>query len=92
VDDYAVDPDERNDQSFIFLVELEGSLPARLLLAPTIIHWCQAMIAPATEAGTIATKMQSLCAAFDTSACWNAKDRVLEIAPQTGAVDFARGS
>lgn len=91
VDDYAVDPDERNDQSFIFLVELEDGSPARLRLVPTVINWCQALIAPATEAGTIAAKMQSLCAAFGTSACWNAKDQVLEIAPQTGTADSACG-
>jgi poly-gamma-glutamate capsule biosynthesis protein CapA/YwtB (metallophosphatase superfamily) len=92
VDDYAVDPEERNDQSFIFLAEIEGGLPARLRLVPTVISWCQALIAPANEAGTIAAKMHSLCAAFGTSTCWDAKDHVLEIVAQTGAAGLARRS
>ncbi|HEX7284879.1 MAG TPA: CapA family protein [Candidatus Angelobacter sp.] len=91
VDDYAVDPDERNDHSLIFLVEIEGAAPARLRLVPTVIHACQAMIAPATQAGAIAAKMQSLCAAFATSTCWSAKTQVLEVTSQTGTADSVCG-
>jgi poly-gamma-glutamate synthesis protein (capsule biosynthesis protein) len=45
VDDYAVDPNERNDQSFIFLVELNEAGPVCLHLYPTMIDDCQARLA-----------------------------------------------
>lgn len=92
VDDYAVDPDERNDQSFIFLVEFEGNAPARLRLVPTLIHWCQAQLAPQTEAMAIAEKMQKLCAALGTSACWDSNTQVLEVAEKGSSVNYARRS
>jgi poly-gamma-glutamate capsule biosynthesis protein CapA/YwtB (metallophosphatase superfamily) len=79
VDDYAVHPVERNDQSFIFLVELEANGPVRLRLVPTIINWCQAMLARAEEAEIIAGKMQELCAALGTPATWEPKEQVLEL-------------
>lgn len=92
VDDYAVDPDERNDQSFIFLLEFDGKAPARLRLVPTIINWCQALLAPAKEAGSIAAKMQELCAAFGTPTRWDAEAQLLDVSPKERALDFERGA
>lgn len=89
IDDYAVDPVERNDQSFIFLVELEGNVPVRLRLVPTIINWCQALLAPPAEGRTIAEKMQRLCAAFATSTQWDPHAQILKVSPrasESGAV------
>jgi len=42
IDDYAVDELERNAQSFLFVVELEGDRVHRLLLYPTVIGEFQA--------------------------------------------------
>jgi len=92
VDDYAVDPDERNDRSFIFLVELDGNVPVRLRLVPTIINWCQALLAPAKVAGIIAARMQELCAAFGTSTRWDAAAQLLDVSPKESALDFERGA
>jgi poly-gamma-glutamate synthesis protein (capsule biosynthesis protein) len=45
IDDYAVDPVECNDQSFMFTVDVEGGRLRRVLLQPTIIEDCQARLA-----------------------------------------------
>jgi len=42
LDDYAVDPLERNDQSFLFVVETDNHTIARLKLYPTVIRDMQA--------------------------------------------------
>jgi poly-gamma-glutamate synthesis protein (capsule biosynthesis protein) len=82
VDDYAVDPDERNDQSFIFLVEVADAGPERARLYPTTISYCQAHRATQTEAPGIAVKMQKLCADLGTPARWDTEQQHLEITPQ----------
>jgi poly-gamma-glutamate synthesis protein (capsule biosynthesis protein) len=81
VDDYAVDPVERNDQSFIFLMELDEGGPVRLRLYPTMIDYCQARLARQTEAQNIADKMQKLCAPFGTLTRWDSEQQFLEVTP-----------
>ncbi len=80
VDDYAIDPVERNDQSFIFLVELnEKDGPTCLRLHPTMIEYCQARLARETEAKSIADKMQKLCIPLGTLTRWDQEQRLLEV-------------
>lgn len=79
VDDYAVDEVERNDESFIFVIEADGAQPKRLLLHPTVIREYQARLARGAEAEAIAGKMQRLCADFDTPAIWRREEHVLEM-------------
>lgn len=79
IDDYAVDEVERNDQSFVFVVEVEQGRTRRLELYPTVIRNFQARRASGFEAGEIAKKMQRLCAALDAKASWRAEKGVLEI-------------
>jgi poly-gamma-glutamate synthesis protein (capsule biosynthesis protein) len=78
-DDYAVDPTERNDQSFIFLVELDEGGMVRLHLYPTMIDYCQARLARENEAQGIAAKMQELCATFGTLTRWQPEQQILEV-------------
>ena len=78
IDDYAVDPAERNDQSFVFMVETEGNEPRRLRLYPTVITGFQARLARGS-APDIAARMQRLSSHLDTQSTWNASDRCLEI-------------
>lgn len=78
VDDYAVDLIERNDHSFLFLVELGAKGVTRVRLYPTTIGSCQARRATA-EAHDIARKMQELCAKLGTIARWDAAGQLLEI-------------
>jgi poly-gamma-glutamate capsule biosynthesis protein CapA/YwtB (metallophosphatase superfamily) len=87
VDDYAVDPIERNDQSFVFMVELDAAGPTRLRLYPTMIDDCQARLARKSEAQVIAAKMQELCAAFGTTTRWDAEQQLLEISVKAAAID-----
>jgi poly-gamma-glutamate synthesis protein (capsule biosynthesis protein) len=78
VDDYAVDPDERNDQSFVFLLETEGSVPRTLRLYPTNIARLQTRLAR-RSAARIAERMQRLSSQLGTPSNWAEADKVLEI-------------
>ena len=79
IDDYAVDPVERNDHAFIYIVEMENSTPRRLLLYPTLIRRRRACLATGLSERIIVEKMKELCTAFHTPANWNEKQRRLEI-------------
>lgn len=81
IDDYAVDLVERNDQSFIFLIETAGEVPRRILLYPTVIRDFQARLAQKAEAEEIAIKMRRLCQALGTSAIWKEGEGFLEVVP-----------
>lgn len=83
VDDYAVDPDERNDQSFIFLLRTRGSLPHMLRLHPTEITRLHTGLAR-RSARKIADRMQRLSARLGTPSRWIEDDNVLEIPIGTG--------
>jgi poly-gamma-glutamate capsule biosynthesis protein CapA/YwtB (metallophosphatase superfamily) len=78
VDDYAVDPQERNDQSFIFLLESDGGTPRTLRLHPTVISEFQARLAGGSS-GQIAQRMQRLNRQLGTASSWNADGGFLEI-------------
>lgn len=78
VDDYAVDPLERNDQSFIFLLDTDGGRPLRLRLYPTLITDFQARLAGAGSR-RIAERMQRLCRQLGTASSWDAAGGFLEI-------------
>ena len=79
IDDYAVDEVERNEQSFIFMVETEGKKMVRLKLYPTVIRNMQARKARDDEKVEIVAKMKDLCSEFDTKSRWNEKEGFLEI-------------
>lgn len=66
VDDYAVDEEERNDESFISIVELRAGRPRLLTLHPTVISNCQAQLASGARAQDIVRKMKKLCRDFNT--------------------------
>ena len=78
IDDYAVDPVERNDQSFVFMLETDGSAPRMLRLHPTIITGYQARLARGS-APAIAARMQRLSSQLGTPGRWNPAGRCLEI-------------
>ncbi|HYA87859.1 MAG TPA: CapA family protein [Nitrospirota bacterium] len=79
VDDYAVDQIERNDESFIFVVETEGSRITGLTLHPTVISHMQARLASPRDAVVIAGRMQRLCDRLGTQSRWDEAKRCLEI-------------
>jgi len=79
VDDYAVDEIERNDQSFIFVVDIRGGCIRGIRLYPTVIADFQARLAQGREAQEIAFKMKELCLRLKTPAEWRETERCLEI-------------
>ena len=82
IDDYAVDEVERNDQSFLFLLDVDdrghGLVPIRLRLFPTVIADMQVRRAGA-EAAWIARRMQGRSAELGTEARWLEEEGCLEI-------------
>lgn len=79
VDDYAVDETERNDQSFIFIVETDRNEIVRLRLYPTVIRNMQARKATGAELRAITSKMIELCSEFGTQAIWQSDEKSLLI-------------
>jgi len=66
LDDYAVDPDLRNDWSFIFLVEADADGLRRLRMVPVRLHYAQVALARGSEFEAIRNRMRRLCAEFRT--------------------------
>lgn len=78
VDDYAVDPQERNDQSFIFMLDAGTGTPRALRLYPTLISDFQARLAGGSSR-QIAERMQRLSRHLGTASRWDEAGRLLEI-------------
>lgn len=66
IDDYAVDEIERNDESFIFVLEIDRNKHRRIYLYPTYIQNCQANMAMDHSKSAILSKMQKLCKTLGT--------------------------
>lgn len=79
IDDYAVDEIEKNDESFIFLLEREPGKKLKLYLYPTLIEQFQANLAVSDRKKTILSKMQSLCKDLGTKIHCFTDYAVLEI-------------
>jgi poly-gamma-glutamate capsule biosynthesis protein CapA/YwtB (metallophosphatase superfamily) len=83
IDDYAVDSIERNDESFVFLVEASRSRIQGLRLYPTTIAFCQANRATGSIGRAIGEKMGRLCAGFNTPTEWRSPGHLeLRIGPK----------
>lgn len=91
VDDYAVDELERNDESFIFVVETEGKRITGLTLHPTVISHMQARLASPRDAVIIARRMQRLCERLGTQTRWNEEKRCLEMSMKKEKVEKNEG-
>jgi poly-gamma-glutamate capsule biosynthesis protein CapA/YwtB (metallophosphatase superfamily) len=66
VDDYVVDPVERNDRSWVFKIKIENKQVSSLHLHPIVIHQCQASLAKPDLAGEMISGMKELCALLGT--------------------------
>ena len=64
VDDYWVDQEERNDLSFLFMLEGEGGRIERVRLYPTCIENLGVRTANEREASILEETMTRKCAAF----------------------------
>jgi poly-gamma-glutamate capsule biosynthesis protein CapA/YwtB (metallophosphatase superfamily) len=83
IDDYAVDPLERNDQGCLASLELEGTTLSSLRLYPTMIQDCHARQACREEARAIASMLQRLSARFKTALTWDEAEGALEWRPES---------
>lgn len=66
VDDYWVDKEERNDLTFLFLLEVEGGRVARIRLHPACIEDLGVRSAKEEERRFLERTMQAKCKAFGT--------------------------
>lgn len=76
IDDYAVDRVERNDESFVFVLETGRLGVQGLRLYPARIESCQASLATGLAGRAIGEKMQRLCAGFETSPKWGIQEHL----------------
>ena len=67
IDDYAVDPDLRNDRSFLFRLSLEGGEFKRLELFPVVLPYARVELATGDERSAILGLMQDLSAELGTT-------------------------
>jgi len=66
IDDYAVDPEVRNDRSFIFLVDINKNGIINIRLVPTLTHHMQVNHATGTDYREAIERMKKLSEEFDT--------------------------
>ncbi|WP_328889297.1 CapA family protein [Streptomyces sp. NBC_00316] len=72
VDDYAVDPDLRNDLGLLFLVTLDGPdaahlVPARVEAVPLALDFCHTRLAGGEDLEWIRERFTTACAEFGTA-------------------------
>ncbi len=79
VDDYAVDEIERNDQSFIFVVETDFKKFHHLYLYPIVIRNFQAKFAKGKEKEEMISLMRGLCLDLGTESIWDDKKNRIKI-------------
>jgi poly-gamma-glutamate capsule biosynthesis protein CapA/YwtB (metallophosphatase superfamily) len=79
IDDYAVDSDERNDLSFLFILELEQGRIARIVLHPVCIEDFYVRLAKDQEVAFLQRTMQAKCAAFSSRILFHGGVGMLEV-------------
>ena len=79
LDDYAVDPELRNDLGLLWLVELDGLGPRRIRALPLALDYCFTRAARAAEAGWIARRLRALCHPFGTAV--ETRDGLIDVSP-----------
>ena len=66
LDDYAVDPELRNDLGLLFLVDLDELGAARVEAVPLKLEFCHTRLAVGDEAAWIRRRFRALCSALGT--------------------------
>jgi poly-gamma-glutamate capsule biosynthesis protein CapA/YwtB (metallophosphatase superfamily) len=68
IDDYAVDPELRNDLGLLWLVDIDGAAnPTRLEAVPLQLDCCYTRLATSGDAAWIRDRLRSACAEFGTT-------------------------
>jgi len=79
IDDYAVDPRQRNDRSFIFEVSAGAEGVEGLRMHPTVVRRFQAQRARGADMKAVVETMTRLCEALGTIVHWDEGEGVLVI-------------
>lgn len=83
IDDYVVDPLERNDQGCLVMIERERHVLSCLSVYSTRIQNGQARRARGKDASTIAFKLQRLSSRFKTDLVWDGAEEALVWRPES---------
>jgi poly-gamma-glutamate capsule biosynthesis protein CapA/YwtB (metallophosphatase superfamily) len=67
IDDYAIDPIERNDRSFLFIAELDDGRVQRIRLHPVAIEDCRVRRARGAEVRFLQERMQTRLAVLGST-------------------------
>lgn len=79
IDDYMVDQDERNDLSFLFLLEVEQGRLARIRLYPTCIEDLRVRLANEQERKFLAGTIEAKCKAFGTATSLDGETLMIDV-------------
>jgi hypothetical protein len=85
IDDYATDPELRNDLGLLFLVSFEHATLTRLEAIPLALDFCHTRLADPDEATWIGRRLRSACATFGTEVSESDGRFVVEFAPADGS-------
>ena len=66
LDDYAVDPDLRNDLGLLWLLELDAGVVRRIRALPLTLDYCYTRVASQEETDWIVGRLQELCRPLET--------------------------
>lgn len=66
VDDYAVDPQLRNDLGLLWLVDMSPAGPERIEAIPLALDFCFTRLAAGDESAWIANRLRDACSEFGT--------------------------
>jgi poly-gamma-glutamate capsule biosynthesis protein CapA/YwtB (metallophosphatase superfamily) len=81
VDDYAVSPDERNDETGLCLVMLEGRAVRKALVYPAMIDEMRVCLAGPDDRERIASRLLTLSESRGTRGRWHQAPAYVELSP-----------
>jgi poly-gamma-glutamate capsule biosynthesis protein CapA/YwtB (metallophosphatase superfamily) len=81
IDDYAVDPQLRNDQSLIFVVEIDESGPRELVMVPIRLRYAETWLAQGRDRDSIAERMVAHSEELGTRVEQRGTDLVVDLRP-----------
>ncbi|MGI5269033.1 CapA family protein [Nonomuraea sp. CA-218870] len=84
LDDYAVDPELRNDLSLLFLVTVDELGPIRLRAVPLKLDYCRTVLAEGEERSWLGRRFVGACEALGTAAFWENDLLVVDLRGRQG--------
>lgn len=85
IDDYATQPELRNDLGLLFLVTFDGRAPVLIEAVPLALDYCHTRLADRDEAAWITRRFRAACAVFGTTVIERGGRLVIECASRNPA-------